>query len=128
MSYARDREDFIVNATRYGITPDDARLLMRHASTLGRWAVEECNGTLERRDDGSTVRKWNIDGPGPIRSVAVRDTATPAERAVERIAARYGLRAVIQGDPRGAIVTICRPEDVRDEHNYRGLPVPERNV
>lgn len=129
MTYRQERERFIGEAQkRYGIGPADARRLLRHGQTLNAWAVHECNGTRERDETtGKTFGVCNINGPGPIKRYPIRDTETPARKGIERIAKAYNLRAIFQGDPRGYVAHVCRPEDVKDEYNYNGLGIPARD-
>lgn len=44
MTYTKERDEFIAIATREGLSVNVARKLLRHAATLQRLAVAQCNG------------------------------------------------------------------------------------
>lgn len=50
MSYTRDRDQFIAEATRHGLPLDDARALLRAATTLNRYAELACSSEAAERD------------------------------------------------------------------------------
>lgn len=111
-----------------GFSYDDAEQIRRDAQRLHRWAENECNGDIERDEEtGKTYRTYNHNGPGPIRRYPTADKETPAIKRLKSIAKEHGMVAMIQGDPRGWPVQICKPEDVKDESNYNGVGVPIRS-
>ena len=110
-----------------GFTYEEADRIRRDAERLHTWAEHECNGDIERDEEtGKTFRTYNHSGPGPIKRYPCRDTETPATKRIETTAAARGYKAMFQGDPRGWPVEICKPEDVKDAHNYNGISVPIR--
>ena len=116
---------FAVNAGRLGLLEWECSQILRDAKRLQTWAEAECNGDIERDEvTGKAFRTYNHNGPGPIKRYPTRDTETPARKRIEQIAKEHGLVACFQGDPRGAIVTLCKPEDVKSDFEYRGVTVP----
>lgn len=130
----RDRDHAIRTMTRLGITPHDQARLLRLGATLHRLAEAECNGDypcdngergvlacgtnstpqLMRVGDRSV---WGHDGhreskgcgsmyvPSALRSTrGYLCPACCAEEDAQKIAATYGLRAIINGDPRGMVL------------------------
>lgn len=115
MTYARERFDFVAKCERAGMDTADAEAIARDANTVDLWAVRECNGEVEAREEaceergspvygmvgggadslphrvlkvpaGAWLAPHNINGPGPIwYSIIDRPTGPQAER---RIAAR----------------------------------------
>ena len=132
-----------------GISYDDAHALRRISMTLHRWFELECGdsndyaswvitrGRMERRKvDGKTVREFTHDEDGEsflerhlhsenhAHYERIPDRERGAKRRLAAIMARYpNLAPYIQGDPRGASLYICKPEDVRADQYTRGVAV-----
>ena len=116
-----------------GFTRPEAESLRLISKALRRWHERECNGEIQRGDDG-IVRGYRVnarflDPNDPRYWYKVADRETGArKRLAAIIQARnarhyvmntdyYGLRRdelapYIQGDPRGAALYILRPGDV----------------
>lgn len=122
-----------------GFTDQEAEQLRRISNTLQRWFERECNGEIQRGDDGiargyrTSARFLDPNDPRYWYSVPDRE-AGARKRLVAVIAARNlrhgvvnenvpqktakskakrtGLLAYIQTDPRGAALYILRPGDV----------------
>ena len=78
----------------------DAKILRLAASTLHAWFTRECNGEVERDDDGKC---WTY----PCRDrndtrYPARDLETAAIDRIKAICNSLGAHYYIQGDPRGA--------------------------
>lgn len=100
------RAEFVFKtAPILGISEDDAFALLRKAQTLHTWAVHECNGTIQREDDGRCY--WYNPNTGN-RCGRTTDRETGAVKAVHAIANRYGLKFEHQGDPRGWVVRLWK--------------------
>jgi len=91
MALPKSRDTFLALCTAAGMSADHARLLVRHARTLQRLAVEDCNRELypwERKKIDSCTRR------------------------IHSIVARYshlGFAVDTAGDPRGAVVQLLIP-------------------
>lgn len=92
MSYTADRERFIAQFVSERAPKDynvmrrleDARTILRHATTHGRLAVEDCNRGLT---DAETLQM------------------DKAEKHIAAVCLRYRFRCIFGGDPRG--FTVC---------------------
>ncbi len=113
----------------HGITIADAVALRRISMTLHRWHELECgtgNGCVER-DEETNKTYWLNAMSG--KRYPTPDRETGARKRLAAIMARYpGLRAYVQGDPRGAALYILRPDDVpvgadADAYYNRGIVV-----
>ena len=93
-----------------GIRDDDARALVRAERVLHTWAEPECNGAIQR-DDDTGLPYWYSSVTGK-RLGRTSDREAGALKRVTAIAARYGLTAYHQGDPRGCALYLLRPGDV----------------
>lgn len=60
-TYARAREDFIVLMSADGMAPEIARRIMRHANTVQRLAVAECNGDAWLNSKGPRCHRGGPD-------------------------------------------------------------------
>ena len=123
-----------------GISYDDARELRRISMTLHRWHELECgdgndfcswvitrgrkeSGTFIHADDGKPFLERHMRS-GAVAYDWIPDREAGAKRRLAAIMARYpNLAPYIQGDPRGASLYICKPEDVRADQYTRGVAV-----
>ena len=108
---------------------DQARTLRRAELTLHRWAEEECNGTIQRPDEGPDVGKaFRVGGFPDLRTqryhrppwFPIPDREAGALRRVAKVCAELGIFYFRQGDPRGCQLYV----DVEPlpDHNYtRGI-------
>lgn len=109
--YQAQREEFIGRMVREGMDVETARLVLRDAATVQRWAEAECNGEIQRDDNGENPER--VYGHS-IRSVwhetrfKVPDRDAQAQARIRKRMPR-GFAAVFQGDPRGACVKILTP-------------------
>lgn len=119
-----------------GFTFDEAESLRRISNTLRRWYEAECNGTIQRGDDGVArgyrVNARFLDPQDPRYWYRVADREAGAKKRLAAImtarntrigrdkvpgtpGSKYFEWAVyeyIQTDPRGAALYIIRPGDV----------------
>lgn len=95
---------------RMGISDNDAAELVRASATLHTWAEHECNGAIQR-DDETGIPYWHSTYDGR-RWHRTSDREAGAIKRASAIAARYGLTAYHQGDPRGCALYLVRPGDV----------------
>ena len=109
-----------------GVSFDDARKLRRISMTLRRWSEHECNGAIQRDDDGRPHWHSTFDG----RKIApAPDRERGAIKRLATIMAAYPtLTTYVQGDPRGCALYILRPSDVpegkdADAYYSRGVAV-----
>jgi hypothetical protein len=115
---ARHRTNTLIQLDRLGITHEDARQLCRDERVLHTWAENECNGYIQRDDEtGIAYRHY---GQYMDRRYRTADRETGAIKRVQAIAARYGLTAYHQTDPRGCAVYLLRPGDVPDGADVSG--------
>lgn len=100
-----------------GIERQDALALRRIAMQLHRWHELECgveNGGVER-DETTGKTYWCSSYSGNRTPCADRETNALKRLAkIMRMYAYRGLKAFVQGDPRGAALYILRPGDVPD--------------
>ncbi len=117
----KDREQFLMHATRLGLNDFQARKFARFAATSDRLAEAACNGDWPC-DNGERKVEWcdRCQG-GMVRSKMKRVKATPDKfvlicescRLDDRIvayAAECGVAVELQGDPRGWTVKLSRIE------------------
>lgn len=105
---AKDREWVIADATRAGMTFEDARRIARLASTLDRLNEAECNGDYPCDNGERKVIACSRCEAGYVPS-HVRSGLCDSCRAqdrVSKIAARYGATVTFNGDPRGYPLTL----------------------
>lgn len=107
-----------------GFTSAEAESLRRISMTLRRWYEEECNGTIERDEDGEGRPYRSFPDSGKHRVYAIPDRERGAVKRLEGIIAARNDRAAnapfeprtvryyLQTDPRGAVLYIIRPGDV----------------
>ena len=147
MSYQRDREQFLIQATKEGLPPGVCRKLLRYATTLQRLAEAQCNGDWPADNGERKVELCPQCGAGFVKSSfkvlqkRVGPTGVgfyricPDCRTRELVIAALGecpvngLKAVFQGDPRGAVLKLSTPNFPYDEcgkNGAYGLYVPAR--
>jgi hypothetical protein len=102
------REQTIAGLAKAGVTLDDSRKALRHAATLQRLAEAQCNGDWPANGGG----RWTtIECPRCMSSWAqsvVLERGCPDCRtsdAATAHATECGAEAIIQGDPRGAVLS-----------------------
>jgi predicted Zn-ribbon and HTH transcriptional regulator len=103
----RWRDQFIADASRVGITVEDARRLLSKAATLQRLAEAQCNGDWPadngERETAECSRCGSYWAPSVIKKAGCPECRT--EDAVKRILPP-AFRIEFQGDPRGCLMTI----------------------
>lgn len=111
-----------------GISREHAESLRRISMTLHRWFERECgdgNGCIERDDTGKPY--WLNAFTG--RTYPIADKERGALKRLSAIMSNYPtLKPYIQGDPRGAVLYILRPDDIPegtdvDSYYNRGICV-----
>lgn len=106
-----------------GFTQDECDKLRRISMTLHRWAEEECNGTIQRADDGIPCRSWESPTNGKRYEQPIPDREAGALKRLEAILRARNARhfhPIVkdvlsyyhQMDPRGCALYILRPGDV----------------
>jgi len=123
MSNKERKMRFIINACNMGFTFQEIRAIKRDAQRLTTWNVNECNGWIERDDNGKCFRVCGQSGPGPIKRYPTRDMETPAKKRITSLVESKGLKVYFQSDPRGESVYILRGDQQEDKY-YDGLAVP----
>ena len=128
MSYAKDRAEFLETMTHEGMPKTTALSLLRHASTLSRYAENACNGDGAYRPDnvtrscrscGDIVAGWFIHS----KTGLCFDCTHWA--AILRLLPA-GFKAIHSGDPRGAVVKIKVPSGRTNDWGAQGICVPTR--
>jgi hypothetical protein len=141
MSYTRDREQFIVTVTRYGLPYYIAVTLLRIATTINRLAELSCSSEAADRDripcpatgkPGRTTYPCLCDAPETGHTTIPR-IALQAYRAEQRAIAAMpeGWQVLTEGDPRGYTLRVIPPEYAernagRDRFNLDTIGVPSR--
>jgi hypothetical protein len=129
MTYQAEREDFLVKAVSEGLPIDVARLLLRHSNTLQRLAVAQCNGDWPA--DNGERKTVECEGCGSCWHPSVMK-GTPKRCPDCRTTARVkailpeGFTAIMNGDPRGAVLKIAVPSGNTDDWGREGICVPNR--
>jgi hypothetical protein len=131
MSYQNERDQFIVHATRAGLSLDQTRGLLRHASTLQRLAVAQCNGDYPADNGERKVSECPICAslwvPATIKAAGCPDCR--AARRVRAVLEGSPLEPEFHGDPRGAVLRLylsTTPQADRGSGRERGIYVPAR--
>jgi hypothetical protein len=124
MTTAQEREQFFNRIGREGGTAEDARKILRAAKLLQRWAEQKCGDSGPSyswaREDcdkcgGSHVRVYPHTGPArwnhgeKCEGDRTRFAGKRAEETIKTTAASFGALARFQGDPRGAVASLCWP-------------------
>ena len=147
MTYATERENFLLTMHAEGMAADVARLILRHAQTIQRCAELECSSEAADKDrvacPGGTggaclCEHWSgcgcpdIDNPTSHHKVTrvARTSARSEARITALCAASSNGRVfvpVFHGDPRGACVKLQVPSGTTDDWGREGICVPTRN-
>ena len=123
------QEQMLARLQCLGISRQDAETLRRISMTLHRWNEMECgidNGCIER--DETTAKPFWLNSYS-MRRTPIADREAGAVKRLNAIMAKYPtLASYAQGDPRGAVLYILRPDDVpegasADSYYSRGIAV-----
>jgi hypothetical protein len=123
----RDRYEFVnlflTHATRADGMQSAAKKLLRYGATLGRIALEDCNGPYNPA--GLTPEQYRaIDARWESymgKETVKRDRI---EAKVSALCALYGCKPVFSGDPRGCVLKIQMPDGYNNSFGGEGLCVP----
>lgn len=145
MSYSKERDEFIAIATQEGLSVETARKLLRYATTLHRLAEAQCNGDWPADNGERKVIFCTRCEGGFVRSVFKRAQEHREEewkdipkgyhvqicpdcRTAElvRVSLPEGYKAIINGDPRGAVLKITVPSGRTNDCGREGICVPSR--
>lgn len=130
MSYQRERDLFM---TQCGLPVDDARYVLRAATSLQRLAEADCNGDWPYngdRDIMDTPSRERLYSQCPAcqrltaRS-AIRAHLCPICRTEANVEARFPGKVAFSGDPRGAVLRLSTARCPLLQP-YGGLAVPTR--
>ena len=145
-SYQRDREDFIRRfvADAATVRPDiasneaayAARLLLRHSTTHGNLAVQECDGHPiqgQSPPSGMTPEDriaWNqrVNKLQAAWDARIEKRSAQLEKRMLAILKPYGFDATFGGDPRGFTVKLKLPSGASNTWggSEDGYGVPQR--
>ena len=113
-----------------GFDVDTADALRRIEMTLSRWSERECNGEIERDEDGNgKPYKSNAAWGGKHLVYRIADRERGALKRLQRIMDDHmGWSAYHQGDPRGCALYLLKHTDVpqggtADAYYTRGIAV-----
>ncbi len=133
MSYTHDRELFIVQVIREGLSYDTACSLLRQATTINRLAEMACSSEAADRDRidcpvNPCLCDRPNDGHETIPRIRLLDWQAE-QRAIKAVP--LGWRVVTSGDPRGYTLRIIPPSYAernagRPEHDLDSIGVPAR--
>lgn len=120
------RQNTFAQLDRLGIRGADAAALVRASATLHTWGEHECNGAIQRDETTGRCAWYNTNTGKRIAFTSDRETG--AVKRAKAIAARYGLTAYYQTDPRGCALYLVRLGDVPagadiDAYYSRGVAV-----
>lgn len=105
-----ERYHWLLNAMEnHGITKEETDKLLRCERTLHRWAEAECNGDIQRDDNGKPFLYF---GRNHELKHKTSDRETAALKRAQTIAEAHSLKIYHQGDPRGCALYIIRPGDI----------------
>lgn len=91
---------------------EDLDYLLRLEKRLSRWGEMECNGDIRPdSDEGDTYHRYTEEGVNPGRKYGATIRPPNMDRA-EEIAARYGMIAYHQNDPRGCSLYMVPLTDI----------------
>lgn len=111
-SYQREREEFIATMVGEGMDLHTARLILRDAATVQRYAAEACNRELAKSE-----RKREAEA---MRRIALRIHVLRGHQQGPNWRVKFG------GDPRGACVKIKVPSGRSNDWGGEGVCVPTR--
>lgn len=105
-----------------GLTIEEARTLRRASLTLHRWAEEECNGTIQRVDNGEgyPVRHYG-QGNEPRLTARIPDREAGALRRIAAVCKAAGLHYYHQTDPRGCALYVAAEPLTAQNYSTRGI-------
>ena len=97
-----------------GFSFDAIDKLLRMEKTLRSWGEHECNGTIQRDEDGTPYRYFETRGGDMIRERwATRDMEGGALKRLAALVKEHdGVEFYIQGDPRGASLYLYLPSEL----------------
>ena len=104
---SKARIESLIRLDRLGVNGLDASKLLRASALLRTWYEHECNGVIQR-DESSGKTYWHSALTGK-RLYPTPDRETGTIKRVQQIAAKYGLLAYIQSDPRGCSLYLYKP-------------------
>ncbi len=106
MSYQHEREQFVSIATNAGLPLSVAQIVLRHANTIQRTAVAQCNGDWPYDDGCRTVTPCSrCEAGSAVRTKAGLCPSCVAEDRIRK-ALPEGIEPDFQGDPRGYTVRL----------------------
>ena len=112
------------HAARLGINRVDYDQLRRDALRLRAWFTRECNGDIQRHDDGIPYGNYGIHasngGKWKLEEYRTPDLETPARTRIVATCQRLGLHHYIQTDPRGGSLYVSDIPMTDSDYN-RGL-------
>lgn len=137
MANAVNRYKFEEAMRAEGMTRDDARVLLRAATTLHRLAEAQCNGDWPA-DHGSDWPTEACGGaeekgcgsywhPSALKGKAKQCPDCRIEARVKAVLARQHRpewEAIFNGDPRGAVLKVKVPSGRTDDWGREGVCVP----
>ena len=134
MSYEKQRDEFLERAQAEGMKADTARKLLQVATTLHRLALAELNGDWPASNGGKRAvspcpkceRKWVLSTFKRDRKTGVKVCPDCAAESRARALMPRGFKAVINGDPRGAVLKIVVPSGKTNDFGQEGIIVPAR--
>lgn len=108
----RERMEIEARIQRLGFTVDETAKLRRIAGTLSRWDEAECNGDIERDDDGRPYRVI-VNHRGNRKRFSCRDLERGAILRLRDILRHHPEFAFYrQCDPRGASLYVVRADQI----------------
>lgn len=148
MSYAKEREDFLLTMQAEGMHPEIARRIIRHANTIQRLAALACSSEAADRDQARCPYKPGDTGRCLCRAQRLIEelckTATCFQSTCECVDPPHGpnepccrqcypycchwrrFAPIFDGDPRGACVKLKVPSGRTDDGGRTGICVPTR--
>lgn len=112
-----------------GFGPDEVDALLRIEQTLHRWAERECNGEIERDEEGRPFASHAAWG-GKHLAYRIPDREAGAQRRLAAIMKGHPeYVAYEQGDPRGCALYLVKRADLSegvaylDRSYHRGIAV-----
>jgi hypothetical protein len=130
--YATERDAFMAEWRANGGKLDDARTMLRHAATLDRLAVAQCNGDYPCDNGERFTKACSECSLGYVPEVLQRGGRCPECRTQERaakLAASCGFSVITSGDPRGYVLRVIFPSGAYNTWGGKesGYGVPTRS-